>query len=337
MPAAPTITAIVPARNEEANIACCVRSLAAQPEIGEIIVVNDQSTDCTGKILSELVREIPTLLVRETDCVPPGWLGKANALALGAEAARGEWLLFTDADTTHLPGAAARALADARTHDAALASYSPEQECRTWWEKVLIPFVFCRLSQLYSFDRVNDPQSPDAAANGQFLMIRREVFELVGGPSSVRSEVLEDVALARIVKAASHRIYFAPGHGIVRTRMYTSFRAMWEGWTKNLYLLVGGTRVAVRRELLAVIPWLAILLLFTAKVHPALPWFGLLLLLGRHAFYAGMLHRNRYPLSRILYYVPGMLLYVSVLLASARRYARGSVVWRGREYPVESR
>ena len=112
----------------------------------------------------------------------------------------GDWLLFTDADTYHLPGSTRRALADAADHDAVLVSYSPEQEMETWWERALIPFVYCRLAAKFSFARVNDPDLPDAAANGQFLLIRRDVYESVGGHASVAGEILEDVALARRVK-----------------------------------------------------------------------------------------------------------------------------------------
>jgi len=122
------ISAIIPARNEEATIARAVESVAAQPEGGEIIVVNDQSIDQTGAILADLAARIPKLRILNTHELPAGWTGKNHAASLGAAVARGEWLLFTDADTYHLPGSAGRALASAAEHDAALISFSPEQE-----------------------------------------------------------------------------------------------------------------------------------------------------------------------------------------------------------------
>ncbi len=331
-PAAP-ISAIVPARNEADNLERVVRSLSRQPEIAEILVVNDQSTDGSRDVLARVAAEIPRLRVLENTELPEGWVGKNYAASLGATAARGDWLLFTDADTEHLPGAAARALEQARRCGAALVSYSPEQHTNTWWEQALIPFLYCRLAQLYSFAEVNDPDSPAAAANGQFLLIRRDVYEQIGGHAAVSSEVLEDVALAERVKRAGHRLWFAPGTGVVRTRMYTSFPAMWQGWTKNLLPLLGQRSVAA--ELAVVVPWLPLALLGLGGVHSLFFVLGLVLLAGRHAAYAAMLRQNRYPVRYVVYYLLAVLLYAAVLLNSARRYARGSVIWKGREYPVE--
>ena len=176
------ISAIIPARNEEASIARAVESVAAQPEVGEIIAVDDQSTDRTGAILADLATRIPKLKVVRTTDLPAGWVGKNHAVWMGAAAAQGDWLLFTDADTFHLPGSARQALADASAHNAALVSYSPEQEMESFWERAVIPLVYWRLSQRYSFERVNDPKLPDAAANGQYLMIRRDAYLAAGGP-----------------------------------------------------------------------------------------------------------------------------------------------------------
>src|SRR6202042_2137022 len=108
----------------------------------------------------------------------------------------------------------------------------------------------------YSFDAVSDPDSPAAATNGQYLMISREAYDAIGGHESVAGEVLEDVALAKRAKDAGIRIVFAAGAGRVRVRMYRSFRAMWEGWSKNLYPLVGGTPRAVSHELIVAVPWI---------------------------------------------------------------------------------
>src|SRR6266851_1259052 len=160
------VTAIVPARNEEASIAACVASLAAQPEIVEIIAVNDQSSDRTAEILRDLAKNISHLRVVDAPPPPPGWVGKNHAVSLGAHQATSPWLLFTDADAVLLEGAIARALALATEKEAALISFSPEQELQTWYERVLIPFVYLRLAQRFSFDEVNDTASKAAAANG---------------------------------------------------------------------------------------------------------------------------------------------------------------------------
>ena len=328
------VSAIIPARNEERTIAEAVISVAEQPEIREVIVIDDQSSDGTGEILRRLAAGQPRLRVCEAGPLPAGWVGKNHAASLGAQKAACDWLLFTDADALHLPGSTARALAEANSRGADLVSYSPGQEMHTWWERALIPFVFCRLSQLYSYAAINDPDSPAAAANGQYLLIRRNVYEQIGGHAAVRDEVLEDVALARLAKSAGFRLHFAPGDQICRVRMYSSFQAMWEGWSKNLLPLVSWSGQRVTRELLSVMPWIPLLCLLLTPWHIVLGALGLLLLAGRHASYAALLRKNRFPLDSVLYYLVGVALYCAALLASDWGYARGKIAWKGREYPV---
>ncbi len=329
-----TVSAIVPARNEEATIAAAVESLAAQPEITQIFVINDQSTDGTVARLEKLSERYPQLQILHAGELPGGWVGKNYAVSLGAERATGDWLLFTDADGVHLPGSTARALAEAAASGAGLVSYSPEQEMRTWWEKALIPFVYTRLGQKFSYAAVNDPDSPAAAANGQYLLIRREDYARIGGHAGVAGEVLEDVALARLAKQQGIRLHFASGSGIMRVRMYRTFGAMWQGWTKNLYLLMGGSSKETGRELRSVVPWIPMLLLLLTPLHLILGVLGVALLAGRHAAYAATLRRNRFPGALAVYYLPAVGLYAAALLASEWHYARGRVAWKGREYPV---
>jgi glycosyltransferase involved in cell wall biosynthesis len=339
------VSAIIPARNEEASIARAVESVAAQLEVGEVIVVNDQSTDRTRAILAELATHIPKLKVLETGALPAGWVGKNYAVAIGAAAATGEWLLFTDADTYHYPGATRRALSDAVDHDAVLVSYSPEQEMKTWWERALIPFVYCRLAANFSFARVNDPTRPDAAANGQFILVLREAYEAVGGHAAVAREILEDVALARLMKRKRYGIYFAAPIGIVRTRMYRSFGAMWQGWTKNLYPLVGGDGNSLFFECIEVFPLAEAGLLIVALLRfagvralPLAAAVGVLagVLLGKHLAYAAALYRNLYPTSYIEYYVLGSALYSAALIESWWNNSYGKVTWKGRAYTART-
>jgi len=330
----PTVSAIVPARNEEATIAAAVESLATQLEIKEILVIDDQSTDGTATILRQLSSRFAQLRVLETKELPSHWVGKNYAASLGAAQATSDWLLFTDADGVHLPGSTAHALADAAENGAGLVSYSPEQETRLWWEKALIPFVYTRLSHKYSYAEVNHPDSPAAAASGQYLLIRREDYVRIGGHAAIAGEVLEDVAFARLAKQAGLRLHFAPGNGIMRVRMYRTFGAMWQGWTKNLYPLMGGTSRAVGRELFRIVPWIPLLVLPLALLHLIWGALSIALLAGRHAAYAADLRRNRFPVSLALYYLPGVTLYAAALLNSEWRYAKGSVAWKGRNYPV---
>jgi glycosyltransferase involved in cell wall biosynthesis len=326
----------VPARNEELTIEACVRSLARQAEIAEIFVVNDHSTDRTAEIVQGLRRKIRKLQLLEARGIPSGWLGKNNAVWEGAKHATSRGLLFTDADAELLDGATARALRTAGETGAALVSFSPEQVTKTWYEKALIPFVYFRLAKHFSYDAVNDAKSGAAAANGQFLMIRDDAYDQIGGHESVAGEVLEDVALAKRAKAAKYRIWFGSGVGAVRVRMYRSFHEMWEGWKKNLFLLVGGTPGAVYRELLSVVPWIPIALLVLGLKTPIAFVAGLGLLVARHAAYASTLLRNHFRGIYILYYVPAVALYAGVLWASYRAHVQGVVEWKGRRISVRA-
>lgn len=341
------VSVIIPARNEEASIARAVESVSMQPEVGEVIVINDKSTDRTADILAELAARIPKLKVLATSGLPLGWAGKNHALSIGAEAASGDWLLFTDADTYHLFGSVRRALTDAVDHDAVWVSYSPEQEVETFWEKALIPFVYCRLAAKYSYARVNDPREPDAAANGQFILALRDAYNAIGGHAAVAGEILEDVALARRMKRAGYGIYFAAPIGIVKTRMYRSFRAMWQGWTKNLYPLMGGNMKSALVELVEASPILemavlAALVIFYRAGAPiiALGSLGGILggvVLSRLISYASALYRNLYPLAYIQYCYVGAALYGAALIASWWNNSHGVVMWKGRAYPARTR
>ena len=338
----PPISAIIPARNEEATIEAAVRSLAPQAEIAEIIVVNDHSTDRTGEILARLSKEISKLRFINSEGPPDGWVGKNYAVWLGAQAAECGWLLFTDADTVHSRDSAKHALDDAAAYDAAMVSYSPEQVTGSFAERALIPFIYCRLAKKYDYARVNDPLKADAAANGQFLLVRRDAYEAIGGHRAVAREILEDVALARRAKQAGYRLHFASGEGIVRTRMYRGFGAMWRGWAKNLYPLLGGTGEHAARELFVALPWVAALFFILGIFVPGnarlvFLAFGIVDLAARHVGYGRQLILNRYPPKLIVYYAPACLLYTAVVLASAWNYRRGRVVWRGRTYPVGGR
>jgi glycosyltransferase involved in cell wall biosynthesis len=329
-----SVTAIVPARNEEASIAACITSLANQLEIAEILVVNDQSTDATASVVRGLMEKIPSLRLLESGELPAGWVGKNHALWVGVREAKSFWLLFSDADAEHEPDSVSRALQIAKEQGAALVSFSPEQITEAWYEKALIPYIYLRLAKRFSYQQVNDPNSPAAAANGQFLMMRRDIYDAIGGHSGVAGEVLEDVALAMRVKAAGHRISFGSGKGIVHVRMYRSFRAMWQGWKKNLYRLMGGTPWAVFREIESNLPWIPLLVIVLGLKFPFLFFLGVLLLIARQTAYGLDLARNQYPFSFIFYYMPAVALYVAVLWASYRSHVNGRIEWKGREYSV---
>jgi chlorobactene glucosyltransferase len=241
----PLVSIIVPARNEAANIATCVASVLEQdyPNV-EVIVVDDASTDATPAILAALGREHPAgarLRTIRVEALPPGWAGKPHALHLGTAAARGAWLVFTDADTAHAPGALSAALAQASALRADLFSLMTAQVLPDFWNRVLMPIAFMGISAQYPARQVNDPRRALAIANGQFILIRRAVYDAIGGYASpcLRSSVVDDRDLAAEVKRAGYRLVLADGRAYVRTRMYRDLAGHWHGWGKNA---VAGSR-----------------------------------------------------------------------------------------------
>ena len=341
---------VIPARNEELNIARVVRSLASQQGVREILVVDDQSVDRTAEILAALEMEVPLLHTLRVESLPKGWLGKTHAVAMGARVATGDWLLFTDADTDHLAGSLAELVQRAENERADLLSVSPGQETPTWWEKSVIPLVFVKLASLFRFEEVSDPHSPAAAANGQYLLVRKELYERSGGHAAVKAEILEDVELARRVKALGGKLLFLPGAPWVRTRMYHSFREMWRGWIKNLYLLYGGN---LSKMLVGVVSlWFLDLFpalgftaacLWVALAHGGraitLAALGLFLVtLVRQWSYGRALAHLGFDPALASYQPIGAALLGALMLGSLRAHrATGNIEWKGRHYATKGK
>jgi chlorobactene glucosyltransferase len=233
----PMISVIIPARNEERNIRRCVQALFRQtyPNF-EILVVDDRSTDRTLGLLTELEKEDDHLRILHGSEMPADWAGKPHALVQGAAAARGEWLCFMDADTFAEPALLISTFRQTVAQEADMFSILTEQELGSFWERTILPLVFLGLSFGFPAERVNDPGMPDAISNGQFILIKRQVYDQIGGHSAVKDRIDEDKALAILIKRAGFRLILADGRKVARTRMYTSLPEMWEGWTKNIYL-----------------------------------------------------------------------------------------------------
>jgi glycosyltransferase involved in cell wall biosynthesis len=231
------LSVIVPARNEADVLTPCLESLLAQSIEGfavgkdwELLMVDDASTDQTRSI----ALSFPQVTVTDADPLPAKWTGKANAVWTAARKAQGEWLLFTDADTIHTAGSLERALHEAEHAKVVMLSYSPRQLVDGFWQRALMPLIFSELALTYPPQKVSDPTSRVAAANGQFLLIERSAYSQVGGHKAVAGSLLEDVDLALLLKRKKLPIRFRYAPDALSTRMYRSFGAMIEGWTKNL-------------------------------------------------------------------------------------------------------
>jgi len=333
----PVISVVVPARDEEMSLAACLQSLVSQQGVAfEVIVVDDGSTDQTREIASSF----DGVRIIAAGTLPSGWTGKNNAMAVGASQARGEWLLFTDADTVHLPGSLTGSLREARERGVALLSYSPRQEVRGFREKAVMPVIFAELAMTYRPSKVSDPASPIAAANGQYLLVRRDAYQAVGGHAAVASSLLEDVALARLVKSSGRRIFFRYGGDAVQTRMYRSFSQLCEGWSKNLALLFANpAQLAARR--LGEFLWItgsAIAAIF-ALAFDAVEIAAVLLALGAivYGLFLRRIRKAHFAWDSSLLALLGLPLFSYLLLRSKISYLRGAVSWKGRTYSSATR
>ena len=341
------LTVIVPARNEEASLGACLKSLVLQSEdvfkLGrdwELIVVDDQSSDRTA----EIARSFEGVSLMQAGKLEKGWTGKNNAVWSAARKARGRWLLFTDADTVHEPGNLHRAMHEAARHKVGVLSYSPRQVVQGLAQRTLMPLVFSELAMAYPPAKVSDPNQRVAAANGQFLLIEREAYRRLGGHAAVADKVLEDVELAFLAKRRRVGLWFRYAADAVETRMYRTTAQMIEGWTKNLALLFDNALAtamwrALDLVLLVGLPVLAADLWSARFGAHGLEWLGagwvLLLLWARTLFrFYGRAAKSNFPFVDCAISPLGLPMYVFLLYRSwfTHRVLK-QVSWKGRTYP----
>jgi chlorobactene glucosyltransferase len=343
--AAPFVSIIVPARNEAENITMCVSTLLLTDyPHWELIVVDDNSVDGTADIV-RMIAERSGGVVRllEGQPLPDGWLGKSWACWQGYQAARGEMLLFTDADTRHHPDLLGYAVGAALQEKADLTTVLPRQLMEGFWERVVLPHVFVAIMlRFHDVSRISRARTPrDAIANGQFMLFLRSSYEAIGGHERVRGNVVEDLRLAQLTVEERKKVFAAHAEDLMETRMYRSLAGIVEGWSKNLAL---GSKQAVAPWLAPIVPWLLGLLELAFWVAPpavliasfftsvsAFVWgwalsatvFSLLFWIAAHAgFRIPLLHALLYPLGAVV-----------TALMFFRSAFRGEIVaWRGRRY-----
>lgn len=341
------VSVIIPARNEEDNLPILLDSLlqtSYQPV--EILLVNDRSTDGTAVVARRYVERDSRVRLIEGAELPPGWFGKPWACVQGYRAARGDLLLFTDADTRHAPELLGRAVGALESDQRDLVTVMGRMICGSFWERVIMPIITALLAIRFHPSVVNRARSAsEVIANGQFILVTRESYEVVGTHEAVKHEVAEDLAMAQLYFRAGRPLLFAFGLRLLGTRMYTSLAGMVEGWSKNVY--VGGRRSypdePVRRAMMPVmfglgaLFWLlppAALLLALAGVTPGwlepAAWATGLSALFWVLFDAGFGINPLYGLS----YPLGVLMTGWIFARSTHRGER-KIEWRGRTYSSE--
>ena len=334
--AGPLVSVIIPARNEARNIEHCVRSILATTYAPiEVIVVDDRSTDGTAEIV-EAATGNRVRLVRGAE-LPPGWFGKQWAIVQGYKIARGELLVFADADTRHEPELLPRAVRGLQTERVDLFTVLPRQEMRTFWERLIQPQVFVALESRFAYlASVNRTRTYwNAIANGQFILTTRGAYEAVGTHEAVKHSVTDDLLLAQSYVRAGKDIFIAQARDFMATRMYGSLREIVAGWSKNLAsgAPLMAPPIAVVRAVLPYLLWLPALF----WVAPPILWLAngwhwaavatVVSLLTWIVVYA----HERAPVWYALLYPLGSAVVAFIMLRSAWR-GRRLIEWRGRTY-----
>lgn len=348
---APLVSVIVPARNEEDNIGTCLESLLAQDYTHfEILVIDDRSEDRTAEIVRRLAERDDRVRLLENDHVPADWTGKNYVLDAAARQARGDLLLFVDADTRHAPSGVRQAVTYALTNRLDMFSLIIPIDNVTFWEKTLQPLAGSILAMHFPLWMVNNPRSRVAFGNGQYILFRRDAYQRIAGHQSVQGELLEDIAMARKVKQAGLSLRVAYGPGIASSRMYTCFSQIVHGWARIYF--AGMNRSLVRLLLMvammlffSIAPYLLLLGALAGLVisgSGATLWALLAVsaatVVAMNTCTARLYGAFRAPrLYVLLHLVASGVVLVIELLAISMLYSDRGLVWKGVRYATRVR
>jgi len=326
----PLVSIVIPARDEARVIERTVRAFLDQdyPNF-EVIVVNDRSTDATGAILRS-IRD-PRLTVVEPEETPADWLGKPWALEQGSARARGELLLFVDADLIYSPAAIRAAVADIESSDAALLTLLPHFEMKTFAENVGMPmlayFVFSGMPLWYS----NRSRAPFLAlGGGSGNLIRRQIFESIGRFQQLKDAVVDDVGLARLVRRHGESTRAVRADDLIRVRMYHNGREIVDGFTKNMFIILGRSYIA-GAVMLALLAILHLLPYALAVAGDRLAIANVILIsLTRVVLFRAF----RYRLDNAIFLHPLMVTFWAYIFLRSVWFTgvRNELHWRGRKY-----
>ncbi len=238
----PLVSVIIPARNEENRIASCIKTLKLQtyPNL-EIIIVDDFSKDNTPEKAKESINDDKRFTLLKLSDIdqkkPMEWIGKSYAMHQGRQHAHGEWLLFIDVDYMyHEHELIEQAIEHVLNEKIDLLSLIPRHICKSFWEKIIQPIPLGLIPAISPLSRANKPDNNVAIAFGCFILVRKTVYDSVGGYKVIKGHIADDAAMAKLVKQSGFKLGIARGQQLLKIRMYEGFHEIWEGWSKNIFL-----------------------------------------------------------------------------------------------------
>jgi chlorobactene glucosyltransferase len=335
----PYISVCIPARNEERDIEGCVKSLLNQnyPNF-EVIVVDDNSTDNTAKIVYSMTKQYPNLIFIAGAKLISGWIGKPYALHQAYQRSRGEYLLFTDADLMYKPYALKTAMHTMIFKDLDLLTLMPAAIFGSFWERVVQPVIFGFIAALTNFRKVNSESHENAMGFGAFLLFKKSSYIKIDGHRSVSKEVLEDIMIAKKAKLNGLSTLVADGKHLFSIRMYHSMKEIWIGWRKNIFL-------AMKKSIFRAFYYMAMVLCFILTPYIVVlgnlwigagsVWIGLSLLsLGMSLVGGlGLCHELGLERKNVFLFPLGAIMMVVIMLNSMMQtFFLGRTEWRGRTY-----
>jgi chlorobactene glucosyltransferase len=347
-PEAPRVKVVVPARDEAANIARCLEGLIQQSYPAfEVCVVDDGSSDATPQIVAAFADRDQRLRLLSAPSLPQGWIGKCHACWIGAHAdGESDWLCFIDADVFAGPMLLASAIDTTVRDNLDLLSLAPRHELKSFAERLVLPCGLYLLAFTQDLGRIHESGDPEVNATGQFILIRTEVYEALGGHAAVRDAICEDVALARVAKHSGRRTALHGGERLLTTRMYSGWRTLWEGIARNLVQMLGGpARSMVMVSVGLMLAWAAVFLPMADAIRcdrgVSIACAGLMLALpasaaafGLHVAGTGYFH---IPFWYGALFPLGYTVGACMAIDSVRRHLTGRVTWKGRTYDERAR
>lgn len=332
----PFVSVLIPARNEENNISRVIQSILSQNYSNlELIVLDDNSTDRTYEIASKYSAEHDNIRIISGKNLPKNWLGKNWACHQLSKEAKGEYLIFTDSDNFHDENAVLFTIYHMFDKDLDLLSAFPNQQTVTFSEKLIVPMIDLIIySGLILWTTYFIKHAEFAAANGQWIAFRSDVYFELGGHESVKSEIVEDVSLSRFFKRRGKKILTFSGKNIVFGRMYSNFSDIWHGLSKNVFGLAN----------FKTIPFFVLLFTFflTSVAPYILVWFNDFSIIGYIAIAMIILwklilainHKQNIIIS-IFFHPFSVLIFIFIGLNSFFQSKFGKVKWKDREIQLQ--